>query len=92
MRYPVKLRFAVWVYYKMDERIGEGILMVRNNQLFTLYQDVSSTAVHWLWYPYIAIGKITIVQGDPGDGKSTMLMNLIAKLSVGGILPYGTRI
>lgn len=66
--------------------------MVRNNQPYTLYQDVSSTAVRWLWYPYIAIGKITIVQGDPGDGKSTMLMNLIARLSVGGVLPDGTQI
>ena len=33
--------------------------------------------MNWLWYPYIALGKITLLQGDPGDGKSTMMINLI---------------
>ena len=50
-------------------------------QLLTLYSEVQSTDVRWLWYPFIAIGKITLLQGDPGDGKSTMMMNLIAELS-----------
>ena len=50
-------------------------------QLLTLYSEVQSTDVRWLWYPFIAIGKITLLQGDPGDGKSTLMMNLIAELS-----------
>lgn len=45
--------------------------------------------VNWLWEPYIAIGKITLLQGDPGCGKSTMMMNLIAELSKGGVTPDG---
>ena len=57
--------------------------------IFTLYSDVQATAVRWLWYPFIAVGKITLLQGDPGDGKSTMMMNLIAELSKGGTLPDG---
>ena len=40
----------------------------------TYYNAVSSKAVDWLWYPYIPYGKITILQGDPGEGKSTMMM------------------
>ena len=52
-------------------------------RLLTLYSEVQSTDVRWLWYPFIAIGKITLLQGDPGDGKSTMMMNLIAELSTG---------
>lgn len=52
-------------------------------RLLTLYSEVQSTDVRWLWYPFIAIGKITLLQGDPGDGKSTMMMNLIAELSMG---------
>ena len=44
-------------------------------RLLTLYSEVQSTDVRWLWYPFIAIGKITLLQGDPGDGKSTMMMN-----------------
>jgi RecA-family ATPase len=55
-----------------------------------LYKDVSCKQIDWLWYPYIAIGKITLLQGDPGDGKSTMIMNLLAALSRGEMLPDGT--
>ena len=60
--------------------------------IFTLYSDVEATAVRWLWYPFIAVGKITLLQGDPGDGKSTMMMNLIAELSKGGTMPDGKSI
>ena len=57
--------------------------------ILTLYSDVQATSVRWLWYPFIAVGKITLLQGDPGDGKSTMMMHLIAALSKGGTLPDG---
>ena len=57
--------------------------------LLTYYSEVKSEPVKWLWYPYIAIGKITLLQGDPGDGKSTMMMNFIAELSKGGATPDG---
>ncbi len=62
------------------------------SKLLTLYSDVHSTNVRWLWYPFIAIGKITLLQGDPGDGKSTMMMNLIAEISNGGATPDGQAI
>lgn len=57
--------------------------------MVTYYSDVKTEPVNWLWYPYIAIGKITLLQGDPGDGKSTMMINLIAELSKGGATPDG---
>ena len=60
--------------------------------ILTLYSDVQATSVRWLWYPFIAVGKITLLQGDPGDGKSTMMMNLIAELSKGGNTPDGNPI
>ena len=60
--------------------------------IFTLYSDVEATAVRWLWYPFIAVGKIALLQGDPGDGKSTMMMNLIAELSKGGTMPDGKQV
>ena len=37
---------------------------------------IQSQQVEWLWYPYIPFGKITIVQGDPGEGKTTFALNL----------------
>ena len=57
--------------------------------LLTLYSEVESSPVRWLWYPFIAIGIITLLQGDPGDGKSTMMMNLIAEITTGGTFPDG---
>ncbi len=41
----------------------------------------------WLWYPYIPFGKITIVQGDPGEGKTTLALHLAAACSKGTVLP-----
>lgn len=44
---------------------------------------IQSQQVEWLWYPYIPFGKITIVQGDPGEGKTTFALNLAARISKG---------
>jgi archaellum biogenesis ATPase FlaH len=63
--------------------------MAVESKLLTLYSDVTAVPVKWLWRPYIAIGKITLLQGDPGCGKSTMMMYLIAELSKGGFTPDG---
>ena len=49
--------------------------------------DVEATEVKWLWYPYIPYGKVTIIQGDPGEGKTTLILNLAALLSKGEKLP-----
>ncbi len=45
--------------------------------------EIQSQEVEWLWYPFIPYGKLTIVQGDPGDGKTTLILNIAAKLSRG---------
>ena len=40
--------------------------------------DVELTAVDWLWFPYIPFGKLTIIQGNPGEGKTYFAMRLAA--------------
>ena len=45
--------------------------------------EIQSQEVSWLWFPFIPYGKLTIVQGDPGDGKTTFVLNIAAKLSKG---------
>lgn len=57
--------------------------------IVSLYSEVKSTPVNWLWYPFIAVGKISLLQGDPGDGKSTMMLRLIAEITNGGSTPDG---
>ena len=44
---------------------------------------IQETEVTWLWYPYIPYGKITIIQGDPGEGKTTLVLHLAAALTRG---------
>jgi len=40
--------------------------------------NVQREEIKWLWYPYVPFGKITIVQGDPGEGKTTFAFNMVA--------------
>ena len=49
--------------------------------------EIPETEVEWLWYPYIPFGKLTIIHGDPGDGKTMMILQLAALLSKGEKLP-----
>ncbi len=51
------------------------------------YKDIESRKIDWLWYPYIPFGKITLVQGDPGEGKTTFILSLLSILSTGKKLP-----
>lgn len=43
--------------------------------------EVQSQEIQWLWFPFIPYGKLTIIQGDPGDGKTTLVLNIAAQLS-----------
>ena len=42
------------------------------------YKDIEQTSVEWLWFPYIPFGKLTIIQGNPGEGKTYFTMMLTA--------------
>lgn len=44
---------------------------------------IETTQTEWLWYPYIPYGKVTIIQGDPGEGKTTLALNVAAALTSG---------
>ena len=54
------------------------------------FNTVKTSKVDWLWYPYIPCGKITVLQGDPGAGKSMFVIELISRLTKGELLPDGT--
>lgn len=59
-----------------EKRIEPSLKMIN-------MKDVEVEQVEWMLYPFIPYGKVTIVQGDPGEGKTTMILQLIAKLTVG---------
>ena len=65
--------------------------MTENNQnklTVKYYKGITCKTIDWLWYPYIPYGKLTIIQGDPGQGKSTLALNLAALISIGGTIPF----
>lgn len=52
--------------------------------------NVQPEHVKWLWPGYIPAGKLTMFDGDPASGKSTMSLDLAARLTSGGVWPDGT--
>lgn len=54
-------------------------------------EDVVPEEVDWLWPGRIPLGKLTILDGDPGLGKSTMALDLAARLSTGEPMPDDTQ-
>lgn len=49
--------------------------------------EVRAEEVKWLWPPYVPLSKLTIVQGDPCEGKTTLVLAVIASLTRGDPLP-----
>ena len=58
----------------------------KKNRLIRM-SDIATEQVQWLWYPYIPYGKVTIIQGDPGEGKTSFVLAMIALLTNGDPLP-----
>jgi hypothetical protein len=54
------------------------------------FHDVKPMEVRWLAKPFIALGKITVCQGDPGTGKSCLMLSIAAHVSRGLPLPFST--
>ena len=54
---------------------------------FQTLAEIEPEKVDWFWFPYAPYGMITIVEGDPGLGKSILVTHLAAQTSVGGALP-----
>ena len=53
--------------------------------------EIEPKEVKWLWYPYIPFGKVTLLQGDPGDGKSKLMLSIAALLSKANLCPLPKR-
>ena len=68
--------------------------MIENEMNVTVHLEIIKASeiepkeVKWLWYPYIPFGKVTLLQGDPGNGKSKLMLSIAALLSKGEPLPF----
>jgi putative DNA primase/helicase len=54
---------------------------------WTTLSDVPSQPVQWLWDGRIPVGKVTLLDGDPGSGKSLLALDLAARVSRGAAAP-----
>ena len=54
--------------------------------------DVELTPVDWLWKPYLPFGKLSVLQGNPGEGKTYFAMHLVAACTNGKLLPNMERL
>ncbi len=50
-------------------------------------KDTPITTVEWLWKPFIPFGKVSLIQGDGGEGKTTLMLKIAAMLSNGELPP-----
>jgi len=53
------------------------------------FSQAGAQPINWLWEPYLLRGKLVILDGDPGVGKSLLTVDIAARLSRGGLLPDG---
>ena len=54
------------------------------------FDRIAFRPIHWLWRPYLACGKLAVLDGDPGAGKSLFTADLAARLTRGGRMPDGS--
>lgn len=64
----------------------------KKKELFVDLGTIEPKEIEWLWEPFIPFSMITIMEGDPGVGKSYLAMHLAAQISVGGELPNGQKL
>jgi AAA domain/Bifunctional DNA primase/polymerase, N-terminal len=55
------------------------------------FVDLERRPVVWLWQGWIPLGKLTLLDGDPGLGKSTLLLDLAARVSYKGVMADGSQ-
>lgn len=69
---------------KAQEPIDSGLLVIQGSQ-------IQARPISWLWDGYLPVGKLTLLAGAGGTGKSTIAFNLAATVTRAGIWPDGTR-
>jgi hypothetical protein len=62
-------------------------LKARAREPYTLMSDVRPKPVEYLWSPYVPLGELTVIDGDPGTNKSSLTLDLAARVSTGAPMP-----
>ena len=59
--------------------------------LLTCGADLDPEPIRWLWQHWLALGKLHILAGAPGQGKTTLALTMAATITIGGSWPDGTK-
>lgn len=70
-----------------DELVSKYRPVTLNGASVRRFSEVKPLEVQWLWKPWLPAGELCILDGDPGMGKSTMLMDLAARVTRGFQMP-----
>jgi hypothetical protein len=57
-----------------------------------LFSDVKPKRLEWDWYPFIPRGKVVIVDGEPEEGKSAFILDLMARITTGRSMPFAAEL
>ena len=64
---------------------------LKNDLKIVSMQDVEATAINWLWAGWLPLGKVTILAGAGGCGKTNISLALITTITIGGVFPDGMQ-
>jgi hypothetical protein len=76
---------------KLADGTERKIEELRPEEIGKLLSSVEPEEVSWLWPSWLALGKLALVDGDPGLGKSAMTLDLAARVSAGIAFPDGAE-
>jgi hypothetical protein len=76
---------------KLADGTERKIEELRPEEIGKLLSGVEPEEVSWLWPSWLAFGKLALVDGDPGLGKSAMTLDLAARVSAGKPFPDGAE-
>ena len=75
----------------LDADIETQPRLMRDSVVLTCGTDLTPEPYRWLWQYWLAMGKLHILAGAPGQGKTTIALAMAATITIGGRWPDGSR-
>lgn len=87
---------TTWFYewpktVKLEDGTERAVEELQPEEIGILLSDVEPEEIEWLWPSWLALGKLALMDGDPGLGKSATTLDLAARVSAGKIFPDGAE-
>jgi len=88
----VREMVAGWIAaYKAKQSVAATVPASKRSVTLVPFSAIEEKPVEWLWDQYLPLGKLTLLAGSGGTGKSTIAFNFAGIISNGGVWPDGSR-